>query len=167
MVTHRGVFLNRFFPATFERDPKHIQLPPGINTNRETIFKILHNNHLLVQILWPGSTIRSTNYAPITTIFALEKPATIAPLQKKATYTSFVDGFSVLGTLGPVGYGYLIRWTVTETTTGSQVDETRGPCTAVKRRMLSATAPGHYSLEETCTIFFSESMMITIVVQNG
>lgn len=44
--------LDRFFPATFEREKKHVQLPPGINTSRETILSILHNYHLLAHTLY-------------------------------------------------------------------------------------------------------------------
>lgn len=45
-----GVF-DRYFPLSFEQGEKPVQLPPGINTNRETTFRILHDHDILMH-LW-------------------------------------------------------------------------------------------------------------------
>ncbi|OJJ81881.1 uncharacterized protein ASPGLDRAFT_59890 [Aspergillus glaucus CBS 516.65] len=130
MNTHPSGFFNHFFPATFERARKHIQLPAGIDTNRDIILNILHNHHLLVQNIWPSFTIKSISSAPDTTVFALEKPVFIAYI-KKATFTSFDGGVTTLEELGSSGI--------------------KAPAQSW-RPVRPATAPGHYSLEESLTV---------------
>lgn len=151
---HSMDIFNHFFPSIFEWDQKHAQLPPGLNTKPDTILKILHNHHLLVQeILWPQFTIKaieSIKSAPPTTVFILEKNTGIFRPQRSVTCISFDDGVSCMEEILDVAYR--IHWTVTPTTTTyNHVGDDIGPCSAVKRQTPPAATPGQCFLTETVT----------------
>ena len=152
--THSMDTFNHFFPSVFEWEPKHVQLPPGLNTEPDTILEILHNHRLLVQkILWPQFTIKATESiesAPPTTVFKLEKNTGIFRPQRRVTCISFDDGVSCMEEI--LDIAYRIRWTVTPTTTTyDHVGDDIGPRSAVKRRTPPAATPGQCFLTESVT----------------